>query len=304
MRYWSGTSTASAGTNRAAKVATSSSRLQTTRGSACTSAAAPVTRNSPTPTTIHTRSASSPWTSSARATAAATAATRAVTPTIVGSRSGSGAQTTANAAAPANAGAATIRCALSRPSGSTPRNAEKASSATVSCPWSVSRPPTREPTQPASTATPTATVNQVTENAPGGVVPGSSGTWSPACRRTAPPAASTSPLRTPSSASEDWAGSTFPSRLCSVGANWRPALTAYSRATSSTDASGGTTRSSAPAEPCTVSATVLCASRRPPSVPATAITAFTVPSRLARASGRLVPPMWGTPIIERIRLGQ
>ena len=81
----------------------------------------------PHPRTIQTRSASSPWTSSARATPAATAATSAVTPTTVGSRSGSGAQTTANAAAAAKAGAATMRCALSRPIGSTPRKAEKPS---------------------------------------------------------------------------------------------------------------------------------------------------------------------------------
>ena len=57
-----------------------------------------------------------------------------------------------------------------------------------------------------------------------------------------------------------------PSRLCRVGANWRPALAAYSRATSSTDASGGTTRSRAPEGPCTVSATVPWASRLPPSI--------------------------------------
>ena len=145
MRNWSGTSMAMAGTNRAASVAASSSRLHTTCGSACSSAPAPVTRNNPTPTTIQTRSASSPWTSRARATPAATAATSAATPTTVGSRSGSGAHTTANAAAAANAGAATIRWALSRPIGSTPRNAEKPSSPTVSRPSSLSSPPARDP---------------------------------------------------------------------------------------------------------------------------------------------------------------
>ena len=201
---------AMAGTNRAASVAASSSRLHTTRGSACSSAPAPVTRNRPTPTTIQTRSASSPWTSSARATPAVTAATSPVTPTTVGSRSVSGAQTTANAAAAANAGAATMRCALSRPIGSTPRKAEKPSSPMVSRPSSLSSPPTRDPNHPASAATATATVNQVTEKGPGGAASDSSATWSPACRRTAPPAASTSPLRIPRSASVDSGTSVAP----------------------------------------------------------------------------------------------
>ena len=88
------------------------------------------------------------------------------------------------------------------------------------------------------------------------------------------------------SASDDPATSAVPSRLCRVGANWRPALAAYSRATSSTDASGGTTRSRAPEGPCTVSATVPWASRLPPSIVTTAF----IRARAGPAHRRFVGP--------------
>ena len=69
MRYWSGTSTARLGTNRAASIASTSSTPQTTSGRAPTRAPAPVRTKSATPATIQTRSTSPARRSRALATA-------------------------------------------------------------------------------------------------------------------------------------------------------------------------------------------------------------------------------------------
>ena len=89
-RYWSGTSTASIGTNRAASIATTSRPPTPPGRSTSARAASVVTTKTATPTIIHTRSPSSPGWSRARATAAVTAATRPATPRMVGKPLGRG----------------------------------------------------------------------------------------------------------------------------------------------------------------------------------------------------------------------
>ena len=248
MRYWSGTSTASAGTNRAASVASEQQqRSRPLAASACDERGRagdqeqPDADDDPDPqrlVALHVERAGdrgrdrgdqarSRRRSSAAARAPAPRPPRTPRPRRTPARPPSGARSAGRAAARRGA----------------PRSA---SSADRELPWSVSRPPTREPNQPASTATPTATVNQATENGPGrAVVPGARRDVVARGRRTAPAggqhvAAADAELGQRGRR----AGSSLPSRLCSGARTGGRPWAAYSRATSSTDASGGTTRSS------------------------------------------------------------
>ena len=154
MSIWSGTSTAYAGTERAASSASTTIKPQATCGAKPASRVPPATRKTPMPEAIQTFCTSRPEAPAARVAPAAAAAPRPAMPTRSGSRSAPGCQAAAYAAAPANAGAAAARWAAYRPVGTMPLAAASRSSAIVACRWVSSAPAASTPARtPAAAAT-------------------------------------------------------------------------------------------------------------------------------------------------------
>ena len=300
IRNWSGTSTARLGTKRAASIASTSSAPHTTSGRVPSRAPAAVTRNRPTPVTTQTRSISSARRSRARPTAATTAATSALSPTTVGRRSGSGAHTVANAAAAPNAGAATARGAARRPErqdADDGRAREDEDRRVVR----RARRPGREPAGQRGGRDGDRAPDQ-RRTAPAGPRGGGvrrRGPVAGAARARTPAATSTAPLATSRSVRARCGP-----RLASVVRRAAPGTkvsrhcAAYSRATSSAEAPAGTTRSTTPPRPWTVTR----ACHRGDAAPTDA----TVPPEMWRLSGDDDSPRRGNslPCPRSSRLGR
>ena len=131
ISIWSGTSTAYAGTERAASSATTTITPHATWGAKPASSVPPEIRKTPMPAAIQTFCTSRLEAPAARVAPAAAAPPRPAMPTSSGSRSAPGCQAAANAAAAANAGAAAARCGANRPVGTTPLTAASNSSTIV-----------------------------------------------------------------------------------------------------------------------------------------------------------------------------